>query len=242
MKRSIINKICKKELRDKACKELANWFYDARLPFNAVNHDSFRIAMERVVTDNASSYKAQGKLLMEKRKHLYWTPRAAHCIDLMLEDIEKIQRPQNIESNKEVSVIQLGSLGHYIMRGLVVAPQGGALGSSATMMNKVGSRSYLIELQPSRMCANVLDMSSDVRDGVPPSVVTYASLHRDQLHSACQLNLSGARAVLRNTIGFVPKDKIFKKYIEIEQQLGNMDRCRKLYEKYLEWSPENCYA
>lgn len=21
-----------------------------------------------------------------------------------------------------------------------------------------------------------------------------------------------------------------------------MDRCRKLYEKYLEWSPENCYA
>ncbi|GKD31157.1 crooked neck-like protein 1, partial [Tanacetum coccineum] len=50
------------------------------------------------------------------------------------------------------------------------------------------------------------------------------------------------RAVLRNTIGFVPKDKIFKKYIEIEQQLGNMDRCRKLYEKYLEWSPENCYA
>lgn len=25
-------------------------------------------------------------------------------------------------------------------------------------------------------------------------------------------------------------------------QLGNIDRCRKLYEKYLEWSPENCYA
>ncbi|KAG9132889.1 hypothetical protein Leryth_014832 [Lithospermum erythrorhizon] len=37
-------------------------------------------------------------------------------------------------------------------------------------------------------------------------------------------------------------DCIFKKYIEIELQLGNIDRCRKLYEKYLEWSPENCYA
>jgi tetratricopeptide (TPR) repeat protein len=36
--------------------------------------------------------------------------------------------------------------------------------------------------------------------------------------------------------------QIFKKYIEIELQLGNIDRCRKLYEKYLEWSPENCYA
>lgn len=36
--------------------------------------------------------------------------------------------------------------------------------------------------------------------------------------------------------------QIFKKYIEIELHLGNIDRCRKLYEKYLEWSPENCYA
>ncbi|KAK3002087.1 hypothetical protein RJ639_020546 [Escallonia herrerae] len=57
-----------------------------------------------------------------------------------------------------------------------------------------------------------------------------------------QLNLDGARLILGNAIGQAPKDKIFKKYIEIELQLGNIDRCRKLYEKYLEWSPENCYA
>ncbi|XP_028193171.1 uncharacterized protein LOC114378744 [Glycine soja] len=31
-----------------------------------------------------------GKLLEEKRKHIYWTPCAAHCIDLMLEDIGKL--------------------------------------------------------------------------------------------------------------------------------------------------------
>ncbi|KAH0720968.1 hypothetical protein KY284_005998 [Solanum tuberosum] len=36
--------------------------------------------------------------------------------------------------------------------------------------------------------------------------------------------------------------EIFNKYIEIELQFGNIDRCRKLYEKYLEWSPENCHA
>jgi crooked neck len=24
--------------------------------------------------------------------------------------------------------------------------------------------------------------------------------------------------------------------------LGNFDRCRTLYEKYIEWSPANCYA
>ncbi|KAH0929475.1 hypothetical protein HID58_015202, partial [Brassica napus] len=57
-----------------------------------------------------------------------------------------------------------------------------------------------------------------------------------------QLNLAGARQILGNAIGKAPKDKIFKKYIEIELQLGNIDRCRKLYERYLEWSPENCYA
>ncbi|CAN1244758.1 Crooked neck-like protein 1 [Linum perenne] len=57
-----------------------------------------------------------------------------------------------------------------------------------------------------------------------------------------QLNLKGARQILGNAVGKAPKDKIFKKYIEIELQLGNMDRCRKLYEKYLEWSPQNCYA
>uniref|UniRef100_A0A803LWF5 Crooked neck protein n=1 Tax=Chenopodium quinoa TaxID=63459 RepID=A0A803LWF5_CHEQI len=57
-----------------------------------------------------------------------------------------------------------------------------------------------------------------------------------------QCNLNGARQVLGNAIGKAPKDKIFKKYIEIELQLGNIDRCRKLYEKYLDWSPGNCYA
>lgn len=36
--------------------------------------------------------------------------------------------------------------------------------------------------------------------------------------------------------------QIFKTYIEIELQLGNINRCRTLYEKYLEWSPANCYA
>ncbi|KAK9940037.1 hypothetical protein M0R45_016713 [Rubus argutus] len=39
-----------------------------------------------------------------------------------------------------------------------------------------------------------------------------------------------------------PKAKIFDKYIVMELQLGNIDRCRKLYIKYLEWSPQNCYA
>lgn len=41
---------------------------------------------------------------------------------------------------------------------------------------------------------------------------------------------------------FARLPQIFKTYIEIELQLGNINRCRTLYEKYLEWSPANCYA
>lgn len=33
-----------------------------------------------------------GKLLEIRRKHLFWTPCAAHCIDLMLEDIGKLTK------------------------------------------------------------------------------------------------------------------------------------------------------
>ncbi|GKE94513.1 hypothetical protein Tco_1579368 [Tanacetum coccineum] len=43
-----INEVCKKELRFHACRELAKWFYDAGLPFNAANYDSFQIAMGAV--------------------------------------------------------------------------------------------------------------------------------------------------------------------------------------------------
>ncbi|KAL5704858.1 Crooked neck-like protein 1 [Ranunculus cassubicifolius] len=57
-----------------------------------------------------------------------------------------------------------------------------------------------------------------------------------------QKNLEASRKVLGNAIGRAPKDKIFKKYIEIEMQLGNIDRCRTLYEKYLQWAPAKCYA
>jgi len=36
------------------------------------------------------------KLLEEKRPHLYWTPCAAHCINLMLEDIGKLRLVKKI--------------------------------------------------------------------------------------------------------------------------------------------------
>ena len=44
----------------------------------------------QIVTDNAENYVATGKLLMERHRHLFWTPCATHCLDLMLEDLGKI--------------------------------------------------------------------------------------------------------------------------------------------------------
>lgn len=55
-----------------------------------------------------------------------------------------------------------------------------------------------------------------------------------------QKNLQGARKVMGTAIGKCPKNKLLKGYIELELQLREFDRCRKLYEKYLEFSPENC--
>jgi hypothetical protein len=41
----------------------------------------------QIITDNAANYVVVGRLLMERNHSLFWTPSAAHCIDLMLEDM-----------------------------------------------------------------------------------------------------------------------------------------------------------
>ncbi|TNM94444.1 hypothetical protein fugu_017203 [Takifugu bimaculatus] len=55
-----------------------------------------------------------------------------------------------------------------------------------------------------------------------------------------QKSLQAARKTMGMAIGKCPKNKLLKGYIELELQLREFDRCRKLYEKYLEFSPENC--
>ena len=44
-----------------------------------------------IVTDNAANYVAAGKLLMEEFPSIFWSPCAAHCINLILQDIGKLQ-------------------------------------------------------------------------------------------------------------------------------------------------------
>eukprot|EP00794_Sanderia_malayensis_P017528 gene17528-19278_t len=55
-----------------------------------------------------------------------------------------------------------------------------------------------------------------------------------------QKDLKAARQALGTSLGKCPKKKLFKEYIALEQQLHEYDRCRKLFEKFLEFDPSNC--
>ncbi|CAH2011742.1 unnamed protein product [Acanthoscelides obtectus] len=55
-----------------------------------------------------------------------------------------------------------------------------------------------------------------------------------------QKNLTPARKILGYSYGMCPRDKLFRGYIDLEIQLREFDRCRRLYEKFLEFGPENC--
>lgn len=57
-----------------------------------------------------------------------------------------------------------------------------------------------------------------------------------------QMNLDLARKVYGLAIGKSPKSKIFREYIDLESKLGNIDRVRTLYEKWLKTFPHDCNA
>ncbi|CAI7634317.1 unnamed protein product [Penicillium bialowiezense] len=57
-----------------------------------------------------------------------------------------------------------------------------------------------------------------------------------------QMELQSARKTLGQAIGMCPKNKLFRCYIELEQQLLEFTRCRTLFEKQLEWNPVSAQA
>ncbi|KAK6937209.1 protein of unknown function DUF659 [Dillenia turbinata] len=67
---------------------------DARKLFKLLDDVVEQIGEEhviQVITRNTASYKNAGKMLEEKRRNLFWTPCAIHCIDQMLEDFIHIK-------------------------------------------------------------------------------------------------------------------------------------------------------
>jgi crooked neck len=54
-----------------------------------------------------------------------------------------------------------------------------------------------------------------------------------------QKEVNTARRALGSFLGKCPKAKLFRGYIDLEIQLREFSRCRTLYEKFLEFNPEN---
>ncbi|KAM0852119.1 hypothetical protein ACQ4PT_051984 [Festuca glaucescens] len=55
-------------------------------------NDIGRDYVVQICTDNGANYKAAGRLLMERIPTLWWTPCAAHCLNLMLGSICKLKQ------------------------------------------------------------------------------------------------------------------------------------------------------
>lgn len=54
--------------------------------------------------------------------------------------------------------------------------------------------------------------------------------------------LQRARKLLGKALGICPKPKLYRWYIELEMELREFDRCRKLYQQFLKFNPHNSYA
>ena len=51
--------------------------------------------------------------------------------------------------------------------------------------------------------------------------------------------MAKARQLFGNSIGKCPRPKVFKAYAELEMQLGEVDRCRRIFEKQVELFQQN---
>lgn len=100
-----------------ASTEIAN----ANMLADLLEKQIIKVGKEHVVqmiTDNGANFKAAGRILMDRIPHLFWTPCAAYCLDLLLEDIGKIKELNTcINMAKKVSrfLYKHGRL-HSLMR------------------------------------------------------------------------------------------------------------------------------
>ena len=78
---------------------------------------------------------------------------------------------------------------------------------------------------------------------IPHKVFTFGKVwvmaaHLEVRHK----DLTAARKIFWQGVGLCGKESIFKKYIELELQLGEVERCRLIYAKYVETMPHNVTA
>ncbi|XP_044598097.1 protein crooked neck [Cotesia glomerata] len=95
-----------------------------------------------------------------------------------------------------------------------------------------------LETQDLDRCRNVYKVCLQL---IPHKIFTFAKIWLMYAKFEIrQKNLDVARKFLGTSLGMCPKNKLFRGYIELEMGLREFDRCRKLYEKWLMYEPENC--
>lgn len=78
---------------------------------------------------------------------------------------------------------------------------------------------------------------------IPHSVFTFSKVWVMAGHLELrEKRLDAFRKLMGVSLGKCPRKKTFQAYIEVELQLGNIDRCRTLYQKYVELMPTTVEA
>jgi tetratricopeptide (TPR) repeat protein len=89
-------------------------------------------------------------------------------------------------------------------------------------------------------CERVKEIYRKALEIIPHEKFTFSKLWILYAHFYIRMkNLEQARKVFGMSIAKCPREKIFKAYIELELQLGNVDKCRQIYEKFISIQPDN---
>lgn len=78
---------------------------------------------------------------------------------------------------------------------------------------------------------------------VPHHIFSFSKLWIFKAHFHIrQMELTSARKIMGQAIAKCPSKKIFESYVEIENSIADFDRCRKIYEKWIETRPNDSEA
>ena len=78
---------------------------------------------------------------------------------------------------------------------------------------------------------------------IPHNIFSFSKLWILYAHfQVRQMNLPKARKILGQAIAKCPKKKVFEAYVEIENTITDFDRCRKIYEKWIQLKPKDSEA
>ncbi|XP_022855022.1 uncharacterized protein LOC111376306 [Olea europaea var. sylvestris] len=124
-----------KEAIEKCDFTILKWMIDSCIPFNAVNFVYYQQSIDviasmgpsykgpnfhslrgseyvvHMVTNNVANYVVAGRLLEQEFQTLFWSPCAAHCINIMFHDIGKLNEVSNVVS--QASKITKYIYNHY---------------------------------------------------------------------------------------------------------------------------------